>query len=361
MSRFLILIVLAGVLAAGAFSYLDGRKSSSSAAGPSFQRPAIPVEMAVVETRTFVEQETAVGSLASDEAVILRSEIAGRVDQIGFTEGQRVEKDDLLITIDDSIYRAEFNQAQARLNLSQANYDRAVDLEGRGAGTQRALDETLSKLNEDRATLDLARARLERTAIRAPFSGVIGIRQISPGDYITAGQEIVNLEAIDPIKVAFRMPEVLLSVVETGQSVVVSVDAYPGEAFEGQVYAINPRIESAGRSVELRARIPNPDSRLRPGLFARVAIIFESRENAVMIPERALVPVQSRQTVFVVEDGAVKLRDVTTGGRQGDQVEILTGLMPGETIVTAGQLKLRDGAAVMDASQMGSQLSGSGA
>lgn len=361
MSRFLILIVLAGVLAAGAFSYLDGRKSGSSAAGPSFQRPAIPVEMAVVETRTFVEQETAIGSLASDEAVILRSEIAGRVDQIGFTEGQRVEKDDLLITIDDSIYRAEFNQAQARLNLSQANYDRAVDLEGRGAGTQRALDETLSKLSEDRATLDLARARLERTEIRAPFSGVIGIRQISPGDYITAGQEIVNLEAIDPIKVAFRMPEVLLSVVKTGQSVVVSVDAYPGESFEGLIYVINPRIESAGRSVELRARIPNPDSRLKPGLFARIAIIFERRENAVMVPERALVPIQSRQTVFVVEDGAVKLRDVTTGGRQGDQVEILTGLMPGETIVTAGQLKLRDGAAVMDASQMGGQLSGSGA
>lgn len=360
MSRLLILMVFAGVLAAGAFSYLDGQKSGQLAAGPAPQRAAIPVEMTVVQTRAFVEQETAVGSLASDEAVIIRSEIAGRIDQIDFTEGQRVEKDDLLITIDDSIYRAEFNQAEARLKLSRANYDRAVDLEGRGAGTQRALDETLSKMNEDRATLDLARARLERTEMRAPFSGVIGIRQVSPGDYITAGQEIVNLEAIDPIKVAFRMPEVLLSVVETGQSVVVSVDAYPGETFEGQVYAINPRIESAGRSVELRARIPNPDSRLRPGLFARVAIIFERRENAVMIPERALVPVQGRQTVFVVEDGAVASRDITTGGRQGDQVEILSGLMPGETIVTAGQLKLREGTSVIDAAQMGDAISGAG-
>lgn len=352
MSRLLVLLVFAGVLAAGTFSYLDGRPSNETAVGQGQGRPAIPVEMAVVESRTFVEQETAVGSLASDEAVILRSEIAGRVDQIGFTEGQRVEEGDLLITIDDSIYRAEFNQAQARLNLSQANYDRAVDLERQGAGTQRALDESSSKLQEDRATLDLARARLERTEIRAPFSGVIGIRQISPGDYITAGQEIVNLEAIDPIKVAFRMPEVLLSVVEAGQNVVVSVDAYPGESFEGQVYAINPRIESAGRSVELRARIPNSDGRLRPGLFARVAIIFERREDAVMVPERALVPIQSRQTVFVVEDGVAVTREVTIGGRQGDQVEVLSGLMPGETIVTAGQLKLRNGAAVIDAATM---------
>lgn len=353
MSRFLILILCAGALAAGAYYYVTGQPEEVGAASPGGQRPAIPVEMMVVKTSTFVEQEAAVGSLASDEAVILRSEIAGRVDEILFVEGQRVEKDDLLITIDDSIYRAEFNQAQARLNLSQANYDRAVDLENRGAGTQRALDESSSKLQEDRATLDLARARLERTEIRAPFSGVIGIRQISPGDYITAGQEIVNLEAIDPIKVAFRMPEVLLSAVETEQSIVVSVDAYPDETFEGYVYAINPRIESAGRSVELRARIPNPDSRLRPGLFARVAIIFDRRENAVMVPERTLVPVQGRQTVFVVEEGAVTMRDVTLGGRQGDQVEILSGLAPGETIVTAGQLKLREGAPVMDAAAMG--------
>lgn len=353
MSRFIIMLVCAGALAAGAFFYLDAAGTGDSAAGPAFQRPAIPVEMAMVTTQSFVEQETAVGSLASDEAVILRSEIAGRVQTIGFEEGQRIEKGELLISIDDSIHRAEFNQAEARLKFSQASYDRAVDLEGRGAGTQRALDETSSKLQEDRATLDLARARLERTEIRAPFSGVIGIRRISPGDYITAGQEIVNLEAIDPIKVAFRMPEVLLSVVEAGQSVVVSVDAYPGESFEGLVYAINPRIESAGRSVELRARIPNPDGRLRPGLFARVAIIFERRENAVMIPERALVPIQSRQTVFVVEEGAVVTRDVTTGGRLGDQVEILSGLMAGETIVTAGQLKLREGSAVMDAASIG--------
>jgi membrane fusion protein (multidrug efflux system) len=190
---------------------------------------------------------------------------------------------------------------------------------------------------------------LDRTEIRAPFSGVIGIRKVSPGDYVMAGQEIVNIEAINPIKVAFALPEILLSTVETGQSVVVQVDAFPGENFEGEVYAIDPRIEASGRSVTLRAVVQNPDGRLRPGLFARVAIIFERRDNAIMIPERSLVPIQSRQTVFVVEDGIVNLRDVKAGGRRGGEVEIVSGLAAGETIVTAGQLKLREGASVMDA------------
>ncbi len=354
MARLLTIVVLGVVLASGAYVYFGQPSGGQSADAPSQRQFAIPVELTVVETAPFIEREVAVGSLASDEAVIMRSEIADRVARIGFDEGQDVAEGDLLITIDDSIYRAEFNQADARLKLSQANYDRALDLERRGAGTQRALDEAISKLQEDQATLDLARARLERTEIRAPFSGVIGIRKVSPGDYITAGQEIVNLEAIDPIKVAFQVPEVLLSVVRTGQSVMVSVDAYPGEQFAGEVYAIDPRIESSGRSVNLRATVSNPDGRLRPGLFARVAIIFERRENAMMIPERALVPIQSRQNVFVVENGIATLRVVTTGGRIDGLVEILTGLEPGMTIVSAGQIKLRDGTPVIDATQFGS-------
>ncbi|NKB45124.1 MAG: efflux RND transporter periplasmic adaptor subunit [Alphaproteobacteria bacterium] len=352
MGRIFILVLLAAVIVAGGYVYLRDADTNSSAARSQTQRPAIPVEMVVVKGEPFIEQEGAVGSLASDEAVIIRSEIAGRVDEIGFIEGQPITKGDLIITIDDSIYRAEFNQAEARLNLSQANYDRAVNLEGRGAGTQRALDEASSKLQEDRATLDLARARLDRTKIHAPFSGVMGIRKVSPGDYLMAGQEIVNLEAIDPIKVAFALPEVMLSVAKTGQSVVVQIDAFPDENFIGEVYAIDPRIEASGRSVTLRARVPNPDGRLRPGLFARVGIIFERRENAIMIPERALVPIQTRQTVFVVENGIVSLRDVTTGGHKGGNVEITSGLSVGDTVVTGGQLKLREGATVVDAANM---------
>jgi len=357
MKAFLAVLIIAAGLGGAAYVMLgDGDAAQPSGMAPG-ARPGVPVEMADVTTRPFIEQEVAIGSLASDEAVILRSEIAGRIERIWFEEGQRVEVGQRLVTIDDSIYRAEFNQAEARLKLSRANYDRALDLQERGAGTQRALDEAQSKLQEDQATLDLARARLERTEIGAPFSGVIGIRRVSPGDYITAGQEIVNLEAIDPMKVNFGLPEMLLSAVDVGQSIRVAVDAFPGETFEGSVYAINPRIDAAGRNVELRARIPNPDGRLRPGLFARVAIIFARFESAVMVPERALVPIQERQTVFVVEYGKAMIRDVETGGRDGDMVQITSGLTAGETIITGGQLKVREGVPVVDAAR----LSGPGA
>ena len=352
MGRFLTITVLGAVIVLGVYVYFGQATDGQSANTPAVRQFAIPVQLAVVETAPFVEQETAVGSLASNETVIIRSEIAGRIAKIGFKEGQDVVNGELLISIDDSIFRAEFNQAEARLKLSRANYERAVDLERQGAGTQRALDEAISKLQEDQATLDLARARLERTEIRAPFSGVIGIRKISPGDYITAGQEIVNLEAIDPIKVAFQVSEVLLQAVHAGQSVLVSVDAYPGERFVGEIYAIDPRIESSGRSINLRATLPNPDGRLRPGLFARIGIIFERREGAMMIPERALVPIQAQQNVFVVDDDVAYLRVVTIGGRVDGRVEILTGIEPGDTIVTEGQLKLRDGTPVVDASQL---------
>ncbi len=357
MRSFIVVLIVVAGLGGAAYVVLGGGESAQPSGAASQVRPGVPVEMAEVATRPFVEQEVAIGSLASDEAVIIRSEIAGRIDRIWFEEGQRVESGQRLVTIDDSIYRAEFDQADARLKLSRANYDRAVDLQERGAGTQRALDEAASKLQEDQATLDLARARLERTEIASPFAGVIGIRRVSPGDYIMAGQEIVNLEAIDPIKVNFGLPEMLLSAVEVGQSIKVSVDAFPGEVFDSFVYAINPRIDAAGRNVELRARIPNPDGRLRPGLFARVAIIFARFDEAIMVPERALVPIQDRQTVFVVEDGKVAIREVETGGRDGDMVQVTSGLEPGETIITGGQLKVREGVPVVDAAR----LSGPGA
>jgi len=357
MRNTIILLIAVACLAGGAYALYGGGNATPQARPGGGARPGIPVEMAVVQTRPFVEQEIAIGSLASDESVIIRSEIAGRIDRIAFEEGQRIARGELLVTIDDSIYRAEFDQAEARLNLSRANYDRALDLQKRGAGTQRALDEAASKLQEDRATLDLARARLERTEIQTPFAGVIGIRRVSPGDYIMAGQEIVNLEAIDPIKVNFGLPEMLLSAVSEGQSINVSVDAFPGEVFSGEVYAINPRIDAAGRNVELRARIANPDGRLRPGLFARVAIIFSRQDDAVMIPERALVPVQGRQTVFVVEDGKAVSRAIETGGRDDDMVQVMSGLSAGETIITGGQLKVREGMPVADADK----LTGAGA
>ena len=207
-------------------------------------------------------------------------------------------------------------------------------------------DEARSGLDIGTASLELARARLARTRISAPFDGIAGLRQVSIGDYISAGQDVVNLEDIDPIKVDFRVAEKFLSAVRTGQTIQVRVDAYPGRSFDGEVYAIDPRIDAEGRSIVIRARLANDDLLLRPGLFARVVLVLKTRPQAVTVPEQAIQPRGGEQYVFTIIDGKVKQTRVTIGNRSEGRVEIVDGLADDAVVVTAGHLKIQDGAAV---------------
>jgi membrane fusion protein (multidrug efflux system) len=235
---------------------------------------------------------------------------------------------------------------QASLELSRANYDRALDLLQRGAGTTKARDEALAELRADEAGLHLSRARLDKTVITAPFDGVVGLRKVSVGDFVNVGQDMVNLEQIHPLKADFRVAEVYLAAVRPGQRIELAVDAFPGENFAGEVYAIDPLIDESGRSIVLRARLPNEDGRLRPGLFARVTLVLNERNDALQIPEQALVPQGQEQFVFRVVDGKAALTKVAVGIRREGMVEIIEGLGPQDQVVTAGQLKIRDGAPV---------------
>jgi membrane fusion protein (multidrug efflux system) len=307
---------------------------------------AVPVETAQVVVGPIQRRLGAVGSLRSNESVILRPEIAGRIVEIPFEEGEPVRRGDVLVVLDDTIYRAEVEQVRAALELSQANHDRAVDLLARNAGTTRARDEALAALRANQAALELAKARLEKTVITAPFDGVIGLRNVSVGDFVAIGQDLANLEQIDPLKADFRVAEVYLAAVRRGQKIELTVDAFPRESFPGEVYAIDPLIDESGRSILLRARLPNPEAVLRPGLFARVTLVLNERDDAVQVPEQALVPQGEDQFVFrVVEGKAVRTR-VTAGIRRDGMVEITEGLGPDDEVVTAGQLKIRDGAPV---------------
>jgi membrane fusion protein (multidrug efflux system) len=175
---------------------------------------------------------------------------------------------------------------------------------------------------------------------------VLGLRKVSVGDYVTPGQDIVNLEDIEPLKVEFRIPERYLGSLSVGQTVAVTADAFQGRSFAGQVYAIDPLVDENGRAVVLRARLPNQEGVLRPGLFVSISLVVGQRENAVMIPEQALVPQGSRQLVFKVADGKAVLTPVKLGERRNAMVEIVQGLARGDVVVTAGQIKLRDGVAV---------------
>jgi membrane fusion protein (multidrug efflux system) len=339
---------LALAAGAGAFWYLhlDPEAEQTQTAAAQESPAAIAVEATEVEVDQVVDAMTVTGSLRSDESANIATEIEGRVEGVHFTEGQAVEQGALLFTLDDTVYRAEVATAEANLQLSERNSERAVELLQRNAGTVRARDEAEAQLAINRAEVDLARARLDKTRITAPFAGVVGLREVSVGGYVEPGQDLVNLEDIDPIKVDFPVPERALSMVEVGQPIEVTVDAWPGRTFEGEVYAIDPRIDAQGRSIAVRATIDNGERLLRPGLFAAVRLITARREAALLVPEQAIFAQQGKPYVYKVVDGVARLTEVTLGGRRVGQAEITAGLAAGDVVVTAGQLKLQDGTAV---------------
>jgi membrane fusion protein (multidrug efflux system) len=319
---------------------------SSDAALAQAAKDAVAVEAAKVIAAPLSEQVTAIGTLLSDEAVTVSSEIPGRLKEIHFKEGEPVEKGAPLFTLDDSVYRAQLSDAEAKLKLAEQTHQRTTQLFKNKYATAQSADEATSNLAVSTATVELARVQLEKTRIAAPFSGIVGLRHVSVGEYITSGQALVNLEAIDPVKADFRVPERFLPAIRVGQAIRIKVDAYPDETFEGKVYAIDPRLDVAGRSLLVRALLPNKDQRLRPGLFARVTVLLQLKEDALSVPEQAIVPQGDSQYVFRIINGKAALTKVVIGTRREGRVEIVDGLSAGDEVVTAGQLKIRDGSAV---------------
>jgi membrane fusion protein (multidrug efflux system) len=304
------------------------------------------VEATKVALQALPQAITAVGSLRSDESVTIRPEVAGRISAILFTEGQHVGKGMTLIRLDPAINAAEVQQARANLKLAQSKYDRAVELSQRNFISGQAKDEAENNLRVAEAAVALVEARLAKTEIKAPFSGMIGLRVVSVGDYVKEGADVVNLESIDPLKVDFRVPEIYMRQVQVGQTLTVTLDALPGKAFEGKVFAVNPLIDAAGRVVVIRAVVRNPDTSLRPGMFARVKLITRDEKEALVIPEQAIVPQGDEQYVYRIVDGKVARVKVEIGQRRDGKVEIVKGLEANDVVVTAGQLKLRDGTPV---------------
>lgn len=304
------------------------------------------VEVVPVAKSAVRDELITFGSLRSDESVMIRPEIAGRLSALHFREGQSVEAGALLVSLDDSISRAEFAQARANLNLAEKNFERAQMLFKRGASNPQALDEASAQQQAARASLALSQARLDKTRILAPYAGVLGLRQASPGDYLSEGQDIVNLEVLDPLKVDFRIPQKAVSQIRLKQTIEISLDAYPDERFSGEIFAINPRLDEVGRSQAVRAHISNSDGRLSPGQFVKVSVILAERANALVIPEEALMPVGERLLVNLVVDGKVEVREVKLGKRQAGLVEVREGLDGSEVLISAGWQKVRAGDAV---------------
>lgn len=320
--------------------------ASAPAKAPGAAGPPTMVEAAKVARQSLPQAITAVGSLRSDESITVRPEVAGRISDILFKEGQHVAKGTTLIRLDPAINAAEVQQARANLKLAQSKYNRAVELSQQNFISGQAKDEAENNLHVAEAAVALADARLAKTEIKAPFSGIIGLRVLSVGDYVKEGADVVNLESIDPLKVDFRVPEIYLTQVQVGQTLTVALDALPGRTFDGKVFAVNPLVDAAGRSIVIRAIVRNADTSLRPGMFARVRLITREEKEALVVPEQAIVPQGDEQYVFRIVDGKVARAKVEIGQRRDAKVEVLKGLGPDDVVVTAGQLKLREGMAV---------------
>lgn len=384
MARKLIYPVVAviGIAAASgaAWWYQSKPKNAQEVTGaPAAAAPrAAGVEVGRVEKISLRDDAQSVGSLQSRQSVMLRPEVAGRIKALGFSDGARVRKGQVLVQLDDTLQLAEVKQAQAQVSIAQANFKRNQELVAENFVAQRVLEESQANLQVVEAQLALARARLSRMAILAPFDGTVGIRSVNVGDYVKDGADLVNLEDISSMYVDFRLPERYQSKLKPRQTVELALDALPGRAFQARVEAINPLLDANGRSVGVRAILPNtlgeparngkPGGEavgsvapLRPGMFARVTTVFSVNEAALVVPEEAIVPQGGRQFVIkVVAPAAVPATATTTlppdtkfvslrqevklGVRQKGKVEIIEGLAEGETVVVAGQQRLqRDG------------------
>lgn len=355
MKTFHTLVAVAGIAAAAgiAYWYQNVRPERAVAAQSADAMPsrgaaasrgageAVTVEVAKVERRALQDDVNTVGSVRSLQSVVLRPEVSGRIDRLGFADGQRVRKGQVLVQLDDTLQQAQLMQAQAQASIARTNLQRNRELIGENFVSQSAVDQSAAALEVAMAQVALAKAQVTRMRIVAPFDGIAGIATVDVGDYVKEGGDIVGIEDVSAMFVDFRLPERSLGRLRTGQDVEVSLDGMPGRSFTGKVEALDSQLDANGRSLLVRARLDNREGRLRSGMFARARIVFAVRENAIVVPEEALVPQGGKQYLLKVVDGpngkTTQRLEAKVGLRIPGKVEILEGLAAGDLVVTAGQ------------------------
>ena len=323
------------------------RPAAGASGPPAGQRSAEPLAVSAFIAQPVAMQDRirATGTLRADESVDLAAEVSGRVTSIRFQEGSRVTRGQLLLTINDSELRAQRERIRYRIELAETREQRQRSLLEIGGVSQDEYDGVLGELNVLRADLALAEAQLARMQVHAPFSGVIGLRYVSEGAYVSPQTRIASLQALSPMKLEFSVPERYSGRVRNGDAVTFTVAGSP-QTFRGEVYAVEPRVSEETRTLLIRARVPNPDGVLMPGAFADLELIVEEIDNALPVPSFAIVPELAGRTLWVLEDGRARQRSVETGLRTGDSVQITSGLAAGDTVLVSGLQMVRPGQTV---------------
>lgn len=308
----------------------------------------IAVESVQILERTLHDKVSAQGEIKAYKNVVLQSDIPGKVISLHLPEGKQVQAGQTIIKLEQGIYQAALKQAKARHGHSKIKYERIKKLQSRGTGSASEVEDALASLQFDEGGVELAQVNLAKTEIKAPFTGVLGLKDVDVGDYINPGQPLVELVDISQLLVDFYLPERYLSKLKQGIVVQLITDALPNQTFEGRVYAIAPTLDPALRALHVRALFSNKDFQLKPGLYSKLNIIFDIYNNALVLPEDALVFQNSQFYVYKIVDDKVALVAVDLGIRESGYVEIKKGLEKGDKVVLSGQVKLYDGAQIIE-------------
>jgi membrane fusion protein, multidrug efflux system len=327
------------------------------AQGKQYVPPPETVTAAVVQSATWPSVLTAVGSLEAVQGVMVTAELTGKVVRIAFEPGSAVKTGDLLVQQDTTSETAQLRSSEASMELAWHNFERAKELLPQKVITPSNYDSAEAEFKQAAAQVDAIRATIAKKTIRAPFAGRLGLRLINLGQILNEGDIIVSLQAMDPIFINFQLPQQELVKIRKGLPVKLTSDALPGETIEGRITAVNPQVDSATRNIRVQATVANNREHLRPGMFVNVAVVLPEALTVLTLPATAVLYAPYSDSVFIVEDkpndtgassgSVIRQQFVRLGEKRGDYITVLSGIKEGETVVSTGAFKLRNGQAVV--------------
>jgi membrane fusion protein (multidrug efflux system) len=351
----LMLVVVVGVL--GGLGFVKYRQIQTAIAmGASFAPPPTAVTTVIAKRETWPSTLNVIGTAQAIQGVTVSADLPGTVAKINFDSGKPVHAGDVLVELDTRQERAQLAQAEADRDLARINYGRQQQLVNEGVVARSDFDNAFAQQKNTEAKVGEIQATIDRKTIRAPFSGVLGLRQIDLGQYLAAGQAIVSLQSINPIYVNFGVPQQEAQRVQVGRVLNVSSDDLPGKQFSGRVTAVDSVIDQTTRNIQIQATLQNPGGKLRPGMFVQVAVGVGASRDVITLPASAVAYAPYGNSVYVVTDmkdpkgnsyKGARQQFVTVNGTRGDQVAVVSGLKPGDEIVSSGTFKLRNGAPVV--------------
>jgi membrane fusion protein (multidrug efflux system) len=352
--RLLLMLALVAVLLTG-LGFLKFKQVQSAMAAGAYTPPPEAVTSVVVKREQWPSTTAVIGTMEAVHGVVVSADLPGTVTKINFDSGKAVREGDVLVELDTRQERAQLAALEAQRDLAKINYGRNEQLVKEGVISKSEYDTTSAQQKQTEANVGEIRATIERKTIRAPFSGVLGIRKINLGQYLSAGSAIVQLQSLNPIYVDFGLPQQALTDVHVGRSLRVTSDDLPNKAFTGRVTALDSVVDQTTRNIQVQATLANPEGKLHPGMFVQVAVVQGADRSVITLPGSAISYAPYGDSVFVITDlkdktgktyRGVKQQFVKLEGSRGDQVAVVSGLNPGDEVVTSGVFKLRNGAAV---------------